>query len=313
MNKTGPEKYSKIHEWNQNKLIDRNCPFCNSSGEFSFTRPDNLKIKYCNVCGSFFVSPSPSENELNTFYNTYFSEYRRVELNEYWANRMLSVHPYSDIRVREITSIIDLKGKTVLDVGCGYGQNLINFQKLGATVNGIDLDEESIKFIKNELNIENTKNCDLKSVDGTYDIILLNDFIEHPLNPLDELIKAEQLLNKNGILTIWTPNAHFAFEETNPVIFNVDLEHMQYLSFKTCTYLSEILKLDIIHLESLGFPGFKGFNEIKLSKIDDLKTKVIKVINTHEKLYNFYNSVHGFNSKDIRDGRYHLFCILQKR
>lgn len=300
----------KIPKWNYKKLIDRNCPFCNSGGDFLSTRPDNLNISNCHLCGSFFVSPSPNENELNDFYINYFSKYRPVELNQYLANRMLSINPFSDIRIREITSNIIPKGKKLLDVGCGYGQSLINFQKLGADVKGLDLDSESIEFIKNKLNIKNVENCDIKNIDGNYDIILMNDFIEHPLNPLPELMKAKELLNKNGILAIWTPNASFVFEENDPIIFNVDFEHMQYLSFRTCIYLSEILELDLIHLESLGFPGFEGFNQVKLSKIDDLKTKGIDVITKNKILYNFLKRM---NPNHIRDGKYNLFCLYQKR
>lgn len=123
-----PRMYGKIPKWNQENFNNRNCPFCRSRGDFVLTRPDNLKINYCTFCGSFFVSPSPNENELNDLYNNYSSFYHKVELNQYLANRIFSIHPLCDIRVREITSNILPKGKKLLDVGCGYGQNLILYK-----------------------------------------------------------------------------------------------------------------------------------------------------------------------------------------
>lgn len=315
MNKLKEEgkKYDKIPKWNFKNFYNRNCPFCNSKGEFLTNRPDNLKINYCNLCGCFFISPAPQENELNDFYNNYSSKYHTVSLNKYLANHLSSMHPFCDIRVREINSNIMPEGKKVLDVGCGYGASLILFQELGAEVKGIDLDHEFLEFIKNNLDIKNVENCDIEDIDGNYDIILMNDFIEHPLDPLSKLFKAKELLNKNGILAIWTPNASFVFEESDPLIFKLDYEHLQYLTFKTCVYLSEILELDLLHLESLGFQTFSGFNTMNFSKIHDIKTKGIKIVTYNKILYNFLQFLNPDPQEKMRDGKYHLFCIFKKQ
>jgi ubiquinone/menaquinone biosynthesis C-methylase UbiE len=43
----------------------------------------------------------------------------------------------------------DLKGKNLLDLGCGGGQTSVFFAKQGATVTGIDFSEKQIDFAKN--------------------------------------------------------------------------------------------------------------------------------------------------------------------
>jgi len=39
--------------------------------------------------------------------------------------------------------------------------------------------------------------------------------------------------------------------------------HTQYLSFKMCFFLAQELGLEIVHIESAGFVGLEGFNDLR--------------------------------------------------
>ena len=69
----------------------------------------------------------------------------------------------------------DLTGKAVLDLGCGYGENCVEFRDLGATkVTGIDISEKMLKVARAETSgIEYI--CadmnDLSGISGIYDVV----------------------------------------------------------------------------------------------------------------------------------------------
>jgi len=314
---------ARIPKWKHHDLVERNCPICMSEGHEKYIRPDNLLIKYCSTCKTYFVSPSPSETQLRFFYSKYDDMHRRdaswkTELTDrYQLNDFLS-----DFRLQEIGSIVDLKEKVCLDVGFGRGFFLYGFKLLGASSCGVELDPKAILYAKKYLGIESVIQGTIFDLnDNTkYDVILMNDFIEHPLDPFNSFQKAASMLKDEGLLAILTPNASFVAENDEPIIFRVDLEHMQYFFFKTCFYLANAAGLEIVHLESLGFPYLNGIDKLPNKDLPRIPIKIV--------LKNAIKSLPGFQvannirrsflkkkpaiEPDHRAGNYHLFCIFQK-
>jgi SAM-dependent methyltransferase len=239
--------------------------------------------------------------------------------------------PLDDLRVMQIASLLNPRGKKLLDIGFGKGDALVRFNKLGASVEGIEIDEDAIRFTKEELGIGNVGNFRLDQLETSkrYDIILMNDLIEHPLDPLSILTEARSRLNEGGLLSIWTPNASFVHSEKEPYLFRVDLEHLQFLTFKTCNYLARKLDLQLTHLESVGFPLVE---RIKRLSALDRNAALRKAAEKHKKR-DFvtggvkaiirslpgYGSIEYYNTMRLtryeqnpRLGNYFLFCILQK-
>jgi 2-polyprenyl-3-methyl-5-hydroxy-6-metoxy-1,4-benzoquinol methylase len=218
-----------------------------------YLRPDKLEIRHCEECGTFFVSPAPHESVLSQFYMNYFSRHMDPICRQ--DKYILLRDPLDDFRVMQIASLLNPRGKKLLDIGFGKGGALVRFNKLGANVEGIEIDEDAIRFAKEELGIGNVGNFRLDQLETSkrYDIILMNDLIEHLLDPLSILTEARSRLNEGGLLSIWTPNASFVHSEKEPYLFRVDLQHLQFLTFKTCTHLAHKLDLQLTHLEGVGF------------------------------------------------------------
>ncbi len=100
----------------------------------------------------------------------------------------------------------------ILDLGCGYGKNLVALDKKGYThAHGIDVSREQIEYGRNVLGLENLEVADaleyLEDKDH-FDAIILADVIEHL--PLDYAIALVQkicdALKAGGVLIIQTPN-----------------------------------------------------------------------------------------------------------
>lgn len=130
---------------------------------------------------------------------------------EYAENNFLGTkcHLYLDKQI--LTSNFDLRGKDVLDFGCGMGNTSLWIAKeMGARVDGFDLDPNHIAVAR-ELNRKHkvpgvsfeTRNIIESPIQKQYDFIMLNDVIEHIKESwipgiLDILINRN--LKKGGII-----------------------------------------------------------------------------------------------------------------
>jgi 2-polyprenyl-3-methyl-5-hydroxy-6-metoxy-1,4-benzoquinol methylase len=143
------------------------------------------------------------------------------------------------------------KNARIIDLGCGMG-HFLNFLEVGGYKNylGVDISEENIEFCKkNGFNVELGNIFDfLKKSPDNYDVIIMNDIIEHLekseiLNVLEIIFKK---LNPGGRLIIKTPNA------SNPIMASssryYDFTHELLFTEES---LSQVLKIS-------------GFNQVNI-------------------------------------------------
>jgi hypothetical protein len=295
-----------IPDWEAEDLVTRKCPLCYSTGEDRFIRPDGLTVKFCPKCGTFFVSPAPSESQLTRFYNSYYSRYRKTNVLSDSAiiKETLMIDPYIDFRNSVLLSFFEkFEGKRMLDVGFGKGHNLVSLKKLGALVSGLDVDKDSIRLAKEKLDLSDVHHCR----------------IEEPLFPLSAIEKASSLLKPGGLLALYTPNGSESDRQEEPICFRVDLEHMQYLTNRSCRYIADHVHLDLVHLEGIGYPLNLSIekNERKVNFYQSLFSGYSRSIK------NIFRSLPAFQQfnrlkralwppSEMRLGQYSMFFILRK-
>ena len=311
-----PPLDARIPQWNLDDLIERACPICNvSNEETKFERPDHLKIRECTGCGTFFICPTPSGEQLREFYEGYDQNHRSAPpiKPERLAALYESADPFSDLRIRELSSLMNIRGSRVLDIGYGRCHFLYCLKKLGAIPSGLELDSDAIEFAKS-LGIEVFQKDVTEFVSKKkFDVVALLDFVEHPLNPMDVLRKSSDLLLPGGLMVIWTPNGHYSSFDKDLTTFRVDLEHMQYLTSDSCRFIGSELKLRVVHLETLGFPALEGI-ERPLSN-EKTPAQLVRELIKATPGFSMLNQLRRdlfVRKPDERRGAYHLFCILQK-
>jgi 2-polyprenyl-3-methyl-5-hydroxy-6-metoxy-1,4-benzoquinol methylase len=131
---------------------------------------------------------------------------------------------------------IDLDGKRVLDVGCAYGGLSVALSNAGAKVSGIDVSAKFIKYA--EANARETAQVDFHVVDassvgirklfekGSFDLIVINDVLEHIYDTASLVANIDWLLNETGMVYFKVPNAfspRFALSEGHRKIFGLTL------------------------------------------------------------------------------------------
>lgn len=103
----------------------------------------------------------------------------------------------------------EIKAGNVLDVGCAYGFMLQkfsdSFQKFGVDVSEYAINEARKRLPTSEFEVGNIED-ELPFKKEFFDIVLMNDVVEHLENPKAALENIWKTLKKGGILYITTPN-----------------------------------------------------------------------------------------------------------
>jgi SAM-dependent methyltransferase len=108
----------------------------------------------------------------------------------------------------------DLHNKSVLDIGCGYGENCIQFLKLGAAkVTGLDISAKMLEIARNENSFPNIQYInksmtDLDEITEKFDVVF-SSLAVHYIEDFDKLVKdIYNHLNQGG---------YFIFSQEHPL------------------------------------------------------------------------------------------------
>jgi 2-polyprenyl-3-methyl-5-hydroxy-6-metoxy-1,4-benzoquinol methylase len=317
----------RIPKWDMGNLTERDCPFCSSENEPMLIRPDQLPVAFCNSCECWYVAKLPSVSEIKKLYDGYYSTHRPSDLSKKIASQMIKNakdSSKSQWQVQTLSGILGgLRGKRILEVGCGLCGFLLSAKAEGAEVIGCDLSPESCEFAQKKLGICvycSTLECCLSSI-GKVDAVIMRDLIEHPIEPLAVISAAHEVLKPGGVLLLHTPNGGEAGTHIETakkwVGFRVDLEHLQYLSPRTINWLSHKVGLSIERLVAFGFPGLKGINVLpsrgktNVGRVKDM-VKRIPCMHTMVNALRAVKAELNGGYQDPRLGSYHLFAVLRK-
>jgi len=115
--------------------------------------------------------------------------------------------------IKYLTLEYDLKKNSkILEMGCGRGEFLNEFTKLGMRGFGIDLSNYADKFCENaEIKVADITKENIPYPDNSFDIVFSKSFIEHFYNPEEVFKEAYRVLKPSGILINLTPEWKFIY------------------------------------------------------------------------------------------------------
>ena len=124
------------------------------------------------------------------------------------------LHEINPLRLEHIDRIAPLRGKCVLDVGCGGGILAESMANLGARVTGIDLVDKALKVAQLHL-LESGKRVDYRLISietlaqlepASFDVITCMEMLEHVPDPGETVRACAQAVRPGGWLFFSTIN-----------------------------------------------------------------------------------------------------------
>ena len=121
-----------------------------------------------------------------------------------WENYKRFAEQRGELVAKILHQFTDLQGKEILDVGCGDGATAAVLSRHGAKVTGLEPQNSEISNPAIRLLHESFEDFDGDA--QMFDIIIMQDVLEHLPDAAVALKKSSRLLKKGGLLYIATPN-----------------------------------------------------------------------------------------------------------
>jgi SAM-dependent methyltransferase len=101
----------------------------------------------------------------------------------------------------------------VLDVGCGIGTYVRKFRQYSTHAFGIDVDIDRVSEGARSIpNLQVAQAEHLPFADGSFDVVVLNEVIEHVTDDARTIAESVRLLRPGGRVVIYAPNRLYPFE-----------------------------------------------------------------------------------------------------
>ncbi|MCL6611784.1 MAG: class I SAM-dependent methyltransferase [Peptococcaceae bacterium] len=168
-----------------------------------------------NSFGFFELKKKPTTETLKKYYSEkYYQEAKGSYKHIYSEEELMYVTNKIEQRYAIISKYLNngLNDRNFLDIGCGEGWALKYFSEKSWNVTGLDYSDYGCRAHNPEMTpkllIGDVNDSIIKLVKKklTFNVIWLDNILEHVLNPLELLIKIKKLINNDGILVIEVPN-----------------------------------------------------------------------------------------------------------
>jgi SAM-dependent methyltransferase len=169
-------------------------------------------VVQCGDCGLVMTDPQPDDATLERIYDeTYFIGSGRDDLE---IETGLLKRGTARLQLAEIIAYVEDGGNShirprVLEVGCGLGDFLVEARAAGFDIQGVDFSASAVAVANRTLGEEIARSGrleDLNIPDGSLDIVVLADLIEHVRDPAQLIDQVRRMVKPGGVVFVATPS-----------------------------------------------------------------------------------------------------------
>jgi SAM-dependent methyltransferase len=179
------------------------CPVCLGTRSISFIFVDNHRLLTCSECGTVYIDPLPTAEQVQVFYRDSYNG----STTGYFTKVEKKLRR-SRGRMRQLAKYA--RGGKFLDVGCNGGFMAEAAREAGFDAVGLDIDAVSIGYARehypaNDYFIGTVEAFTDQNSDH-FDLIYSSEVIEHIPDVRSFCWAISSLLKPNGILFVTTPD-----------------------------------------------------------------------------------------------------------
>ena len=294
--------------------VKSNCPLCQSIANVYASYPGKFlscnELLQCQNCELIFADKPPSKKELDEYYST--GLYYDKVANPYNPQTLDFSLKLSRSRLNLINSKININEKPrIVDIGAGNAILGIALKECydEADYDVVEPDKEVRSKYGNWVNKQFSNISELKI--GNYDLVFMNQVLEHVPDPLGFLVSVEKILKPEGYVYIDVPYKDYLFKPSVE-------PHLLFWNKKSVSVLLEKTRFKTIFCDTAGMPHTQArrfFHKQSFqNKICDPWSYMEKVNQMMNKfgLPKAFDTFRQFQSDHYGDERQWLRCIAQK-
>jgi len=226
--------------------VPKICPVCQERDKFKFIQDHQNKdgrfsLYECNLCKVQFWEPfkNPNSQRFDKGYHT-FGNFIKPKIYRACHKKFLQLSKNFS------------KDMKILDLGCGTGELLAEFQKRGFEVWGVDFSKNAVEIAKKYFALENiylmSFNKFFKKNDlPQFDIITFFDVIEYLDDPLESIQNVKRLLKPGGRIVLSTPSTEKMLVNLN--IWDFPPGHLTRWNKEAISNLFQKINFEISYIE----------------------------------------------------------------
>lgn len=257
---SGPEMLEALTEYwariqeGANSWRTASCTLCGNPNFLLLGNYDTYGIPIttgiCTQCANCYTTVFP--DMFDSGFEMYRSLYRRIDRG--WSTPDTSFFMREVEKGKALCRLLGTldqdcsKFTNVLDVGCGTGGALVPFQELGCQILGIDLDSAYLDLGRcaASLPLEQRTLEELAAtgVPRKFDLVIVDQVLEHVLNPIDFLRTIRNLLSSEGLIYVSVPGYRNIRDH-----YGGDLR--RYLQFPHLTHFDATAIAEVAHAAGL--------------------------------------------------------------
>ncbi len=243
-----------------------NCKAC----QCVLANPEVGNYCICSSCNSAnYISDRSAEVENSIYFNSVYSNRSRQIIGTRRKGFVEFERIYSRFHRKEIRHFqfaLDRISKTIcgadtsVEIGFGYGHELIQFLKNGANIYGIDLSEEAVSAFKAQYPEYSEKVCCSASWDSVVGVLYSNALFEHLDHPSDFLRRAFAMLRPGGTLMMRLPLITLDKYSRRHISFDINFWkpcHRMLYTLKGLQTLLEAHGFKIVESAAYAYYGYK--------------------------------------------------------
>lgn len=232
------------------------CPVCQARSFSPRFAIKGIAIESCNGCGLIVQNPQPSDAQLGAIYgSSYFIG--SSENDRLGSQFDLVKRATASLQLDEIAAYLRKRGHaadglSLLEVGCGHGNMLLEARNKGYRVQGLEYSADAARVANSKLGADVVRVGAIAEdtfPEQSFDVCILADVIEHVRDPARFIQNTRRILKAGGVLFIATPStASWSARLLGRHWMEYKPEHLFYFDRRTLTRL--LSKADFDHIET---------------------------------------------------------------